>query len=130
MICGDCDNAWIEDDYSAETTGATSYYIEEMVSIDDEEDFQTLFNLYLDLSDEIKDMESQGMQKTMRYLTAKRQQSDLSNRLDELQTEIKIMPEFEFDSEYLSRLSFRQSYTKPIAILSALGLAYFLGKKL
>jgi len=70
------------------------------------------------------------MQKTMRYLTAKRQQSDLSNRLDELQTEIKIMPEFEFDSEYLSRLSFRQSYTKPIAILSALGLAYFLGKKL
>ena len=178
MICGDCDNAWIEDDYSAEvmwdedswtqvkdntiadiiadeyldmgedyddaddyarravkkmaaeTPGSTSYYIEEMVSIDDEDDFQTLFNLYLDLSDDIKDMESQGMQKSMRYLTAKRQQSQLSNRLDELQTEIKIMPEFEFDSEYLSRLSFRKSYAKPVAVLAAIGLAYFLGKKL
>lgn len=178
MICGDCDNAWIEDDYSAEvmwdedswtqvkdntiadiiadeyldmgedyddadeyarravkkmaaeTPGSTSYYIEEMISIDDEDDFQTLFNLYLDLSDDIKDMESQGMQKSMRYLTAKRQQSQLSNRLDELQTEIKIMPEFEFDSEYLSRLSFRKSYAKPVAVLAAIGLAYFLGKKL
>lgn len=178
MICGDCDNAWIKDDYSAEVMwdedswtqvkdntitdiiadeyldmgedyddadeyarqavkkmsaenpGSTSYYIQEMVSIDDEDDFQTLFNLYLDLSDDIKDMESQGMQKSMRYLTAKRQQSQLSNRLDELQTEIKIMPEFEFDSEYLSRLSFRKSYAKPVAVLAALGLAYFLGKKL
>jgi len=174
MICGDCDNAWIEDDYSAEvmwdddswtqvkdntvadiiadeyldmgedyddadeyarraakkmnaeSPGTTSYYIDEMVSIKDEEDFQTLFNLYLDLYDDIANMESANMMKTQRYLRAKQQLAELSARLDELQTEVKIMPEFEFEAD--NRIMLGRGLT--IGAIGLYGLIAYWGLKL
>jgi hypothetical protein len=126
MICGDCDAAWIEDDYSAESPGSTSYYIDEMVSISDEDDFQTLFNLYLDLYDDIADMESANMMKTQRYQRAKQQLSDLSARLDELQTEVKIMPEFEFEAD--NRIMLGRGLT--MGAIALYGLVAYWGLKL
>jgi len=57
--------------------------------------------LYLSLSDDIAEMEDLELQKHPRYELAKKLQSDLSYRMDELQTAVPdITTDIEMDAEY------------------------------
>lgn len=80
---------------------ALTYSLNNDVIIDDITDMNEALQLYLELSVDITEMEELGLQKHPRYPIAKKLLSDLSYRLDELQTEMPdITPEFEFDAEY------------------------------
>lgn len=80
---------------------ALTYWIDEGVNIDDINDVSEALELYLSLSDDIAEMEDLELQKHPRYELAKRLQSDLSYRLDELQTTLPdITTDIEMDAEY------------------------------
>lgn len=80
---------------------ALTYWIDEGVNIDDISDVSEALELYLSLSDDIAEMEDLELQKHPRYELAKRLQSDLSYRLDELQTTLPdITTDIEMDAEY------------------------------
>lgn len=114
----------------AESAFDTVYYIENSYSIEDETDLMEMLELYLQLNDDIKTMEENEDQKHPLYRRAVQLRADLSDRLEELQTQPKIIPEMEFESDYLSRLGFKQTYAKPLSALVAAGLAWFVYKKL
>ena len=80
---------------------ALTYSLNNDVIIEDITDMNEALQLYLELSVDIAEMENLGLQKHPRYPIAKKLLSDLSYRLDDLQTEMPdITPEFEFDAEY------------------------------
>ena len=80
---------------------ALTYSLNNDVIIEDITDMNEALQLYLELSVDIAEMENLGLQKHPRYPIAKKLLSDLSYRLDDLQTEMpEITPEFEFDAEY------------------------------
>lgn len=80
---------------------ALTYWIEEGVNIDDISDVSEALELYLSLSDDIAEMEDLELQKHPRYELAKKLQSDLSYRMDELQTAVPdITTDIEMDAEY------------------------------
>lgn len=80
---------------------ALTYWIDEGVNIDDINDVSEALELYLSLSDDIAEMEDLELQKHPRYELAKKLQSDLSYRLDELQTALPdITTDIEMDAEY------------------------------
>jgi len=80
---------------------ALTYWIEEGVNIDDITDVSEALELYLSLSDDIAEMEDLELQKHPRYELAKKLQSDLSYRMDELQTAVPdITTDIEMDAEY------------------------------
>ncbi len=80
---------------------ALTYWIEEGVNIDDITDVSEALELYLSLSDDISEMEALELQKHPRYELAKKLQSDLSYRMDELQTAVPdITTDIEMDAEY------------------------------
>lgn len=114
----------------AESAFDTVYYIENSYSIEDETDLMEMLELYLQLNDDIKTMEENEDQKHPLYRRAVQLRADLSDRLEELQTQPKLIPEMEFESDYLSRLGFRQSYAKPLTVLVSAGLAWLAYKKL
>ena len=61
--------------------------------------------LYLSLSDDILQMEDLELQKHPRYEEAKRVQSELSYKLDDLQVPVIVREEIEFDSENRGRVA-------------------------
>ena len=80
---------------------ALTYWIDEGVNIDDITDVSEALELYLSLSDDIAEMEDLELQKHPRYELAKKLQSDLSYRMDELQTAVPdITTDIEMDAEY------------------------------
>ena len=80
---------------------ALTYWINEGVNIDDINDVSEALELYLSLSDDILEMEDMELQKHPRYELAKKLQSDLSYRMDELQTAVPdITTDIEMDAEY------------------------------
>ena len=88
--------------YAAENqVFALTYFIENDVNMEDVTDVTEALELYLNLNGDILEMEELGLQKHPRYETANRLLSDLSYRLDELQTQTpEIIPNFELDAEY------------------------------
>jgi hypothetical protein len=69
--------------------------------MEDISDVTEALELYLNLNGDILEMEDLGLQKHPHYETANRLLSDLSYRLDELQTQTpNIIPKFELDAEY------------------------------
>jgi hypothetical protein len=88
--------------YAAENqVFALTYFIENDIVMDDVNDVTEALELYLNLNGDILEMEELGLQKHPRYETANRLLSDLSYRLDELQTQTpNIIPNFELDAEY------------------------------
>lgn len=80
---------------------ALTYWIDEGVNIDDISDVSEALELYLSLSDDIAEMEDLELHKHPRYELAKKLQSDLSYRMDELQTAVpSITTDIEMDAEY------------------------------
>ena len=80
---------------------ALTYWIDEGVNIDDISDVSEALELYLSLSDDIAEMEDLELQKHPRYELVKKLQSDLSYRMDELQTAVPdITTDIEMDAEY------------------------------
>lgn len=88
--------------YAAENqVFALTYFIENDVNMDDITDVTEALELYLNLNGDILEMETLDLQKHPYYETANRLLSDLSYRLDELQTQTpNIIPKFELDAEY------------------------------
>ena len=88
--------------YAAENqVFALTYFIENDVNVEDLTDVTEALELYLNLNGDILEMEELGLQKHPSYETANRLLSDLSYRLDELQTQTPdIIPNFELDAEY------------------------------
>ena len=80
---------------------ALTYYLQNDVNMEDITDVTQALELYLSLSEDIAEMDADGLQKHPRYEVANRMLSDLSYRLDELQTQLpEIDVDIEMDAEY------------------------------
>ena len=84
---------------------ALTYWIMEGINIDEITDVSEALELYLSLSDDILQMEDLELQKHPRYEEAKRVQSELSYKLDDLQVPVIVREEIEFDSENRGRVA-------------------------
>ncbi len=80
---------------------ALTYFLQNDVNMEDINDVTEALELYLSLSEDIAEMDASGLQKHPRYEVANRMLSDLSYRLDELQTQLpEIDVDIEMDAEY------------------------------
>ena len=80
---------------------ALTYYLENDINMEDITDVSQALELYLSLNEDIAEMDASGLQKHPRYEVANRMLSDLSYRLDELQTQLpEIDVDIEMDAEY------------------------------
>ncbi len=80
---------------------ALTYFLQNDVNMEDITDITEALELYLSLSEDIAEMDASGLQKHPRYEVANRMLSDLSYRLDELQTQLpEIDVDIEMDAEY------------------------------
>lgn len=80
---------------------ALTYYLQNDVNMEDITDVSQALELYLSLNEDIAEMDASGLQKHPRYEVANRMLSDLSYRLDELQTQLpEIDVDIEMDAEY------------------------------
>ena len=80
---------------------ALTYFIQNDINMDDVTDVTEALELYLNLNGDIQEMDDLGLQKHPLYEQANRLLSELSYRLDELQTQTpEIIPNFELDAEY------------------------------
>jgi hypothetical protein len=80
---------------------ALTYFLQNDVNMEDITDVTEALELYLSLSEDIAEMDASGLQKHPRYEVANRMLSDLSYRLDDLQTQLpEIDVDIEMDAEY------------------------------
>ena len=80
---------------------ALTYFLQNDFNMEDINDVTEALELYLSLSEDIAEMDASGLQKHPRYEVANRMLSDLSYRLDELQTQLpEIDVDIEMDAEY------------------------------
>ena len=80
---------------------ALTYFLQNDINMEDITDITQALELYLSLSEDIAEMDASGLQKHPRYEVANRMLSDLSYRLDELQTQLpEIDVDIEMDAEY------------------------------
>jgi len=80
---------------------ALTYFLQNDVNMEDINDVTEALELYLNLSEDIAEMDASGLQKHPRYEVANRMLSNLSYRLDELQTQLpEIDVDIEMDAEY------------------------------
>ena len=80
---------------------ALTYFLQNDVNMEDINDVTEALELYLNLNEDIAEMDAAGLQKHPRYEVANRMLSDLSYRLDELQTQLpEIDVDIEMDAEY------------------------------
>ena len=103
---------------------ALTYWISEGIN-----DVSEALELYLSLSDDINQMEDLELQKHPRYEEAKRLQSELSYKLDELQVPIIVKEEIEFDSENMERVAGNVLKGVAGAIVALFGIKMWTNRK-
>lgn len=108
---------------------ALTYWISEGINIDEISDVSEALELYLSLSDDITQMEDLELQKHPRYEEAKRLQSELSYKLDELQVPIIVKEEIEFDSENMERVAGNVLKGVAGAIVALFGIKMWTNRK-
>ena len=108
---------------------ALTYWISEGINIDEITDVSEALELYLSLSDDINQMEDLELQKHPRYEEAKRLQSELSYKLDELQVPIIVKEEIEFDSENMERVAGNVLKGVAGAIVALFGIKMWTNRK-
>jgi predicted DNA-binding WGR domain protein len=108
---------------------ALTYWISEGINIDEISDVSEALELYLSLSDDITQMEDLELQKHPRYEEAKRLQSELSYKLDELQVPIIVKEEIEFDSENMERVASNVLKGVAGAIVALFGIKMWTNRK-
>ena len=108
---------------------ALTYWISEGINIDEISDVSEALELYLSLSDDINQMEELELQKHPRYEEAKRLQSELSYKLDELQVPIVVKEEIEFDSENMERVAGNVLKGVAGAIVALFGIKMWTNRK-
>ena len=100
--CGNCGD--IMDPYDAETFAADSPFntmllIRQDVIIEEETDFQTLLQIYLDLEADISSLYESGQEKHALLPEMMRYRNQLAARLDEIQEVVEIQDTIEMDAE-------------------------------
>lgn len=108
---------------------ALTYWIMEGVNIDEITDISEALELYLSLSDDILQMEELELQKHPRYEQAKRVQSELSYKLDDLQVPVIVREEIEFDSENMERVTGNVLKGVAGAIVALFGIKMWTNRK-
>ena len=118
-------NKWDQERMSAETFAADSPFntllqIRDEVIIEEEDDFNTLLQIYLSLENDIAAMYTEGMEKHALLPEMMRYRNQIAHRLDEIQDEVEIQDTIQMDSEH-------QEASVPFTLQKPLRTGYKMG---